>query len=490
MGGTLSWMWRAFGLLLVLMAAACASNGGGEPLPPSSSIEPEWHPPTEAISPDETTNASAVEPGEDLQAALDAAGPEATVVVGTGTHRVGSLQPRSGQTIVGQPGASLSGADVIQGFRPQDGAWTATAPVVINEERGTCLDDRPACVWPQELFVDGEIVPRVSEPSELTEDNWFLDFETRQILLGFDPGERIVELSVRQEALGGEAEGVTVKGLVIEKYASLAQFGTVNPRSGWTIENNEIRLNHGIGIKSAGGVTIKGNYLHHNGQFGIAGGGVGITIVNNEIARNGIGGFSALWAAGGTKFIHTSDLEIADNFVYENLGPGLWADAAGDQTVYEGNRVFNNEHAGIKHEISGSAVIRDNEVRGNGFGHSVRFRGAGVLVRESGPTEILSNVIAGNRDQLVLLQQDERDNDTGNRLDEASIVGNEITLGGGMVGFTGDIPDVSAITFADNQYFGDPMARSFLALGDELTYADWTNEGRDTDSSFVEKTDG
>ncbi len=42
----------------------------------------------------------------------------------------------------------------------------------------------------------------------------------------------------------------------------------------WTVENNEIRLNHGSGVRVNYGIQILNNYIHDNGQLGI-GGGIG-----------------------------------------------------------------------------------------------------------------------------------------------------------------------------------------------------------------------
>ena len=74
------------------------------------------------------------------------------------------------------------------------------------------------------------------------------------------------------------------------------------------------------------------------------------------------------WEAGGTKFARTRDLVVRRNFVHHNRGPGLWTDIDNVRTLYEANRVEDNGEAGILHEISYAAVIRNNVVRTKTFG--------------------------------------------------------------------------------------------------------------------------
>ena len=71
--------------------------------------------------------------GSSIQAALDAAGPGGTVIIGAGVHREQfDLRPRDGQLIVGEPGAVLNGSRVVGGFAAAGSHWVAggqaTAP--------------------------------------------------------------------------------------------------------------------------------------------------------------------------------------------------------------------------------------------------------------------------------------------------------------------------------------------------------------------------
>ena len=88
---------------------------------------------------------------------------------------------------------------------------------------------------------------------------------------------------------------------------------------------------------------MRKNYIHHNGQLGLAAAGNGIIVEDNEIAYNNTHGFSYWWEAGGTKFVRTENLIVRRNHSHHNIGPGLWTDGNNLNTLYEHNRVTDND---------------------------------------------------------------------------------------------------------------------------------------------------
>ena len=103
------------------------------------------------------------------------------------------------------------------------------------------------------------------------------------------------------------ANYVTVSGLVVERYASVAQQGAINgdSRVGWVVTNNDVRWNHGAAIRVGAGGQVRSNYARNNGQLGIIGEGDNVVIENNDIGNNNTAKFWANWEAGGTKFVGT-----------------------------------------------------------------------------------------------------------------------------------------------------------------------------------------
>jgi parallel beta-helix repeat protein len=474
-------------LLVGVLAGACVAEAeqGGEAPFPDVATTAEWVRPSFP-----TPSVEGVMPGESIQAAVDAAPEGAEIVIAPGQHQLQSVHPKSGQTITGSPGTVLTGAMVLTEFVERDGVWVQEGITAEGETSGVCIDEVSACDLPEDLYIEGERIRRTRSLDSMDSDSWYLDYDADTVYLGRDPADSLIELAVIPYAFGGEATDVTIQGLVIEKYASPAQRGAIDVGTGWRILGNEIRHNHGAALFPASASTVSDNYLHHNGQIAIDGGGDGSVYERNEIAFNGLGDFSFEWGAGGVKFVHTSDLVLRDNFVHHNYGPGLWIDGYNEDTVFEENRVIDNFDAGIKIEISGSAMVRNNLIEGNGFGNEHPPRGAGIMIRESGPVEVVGNRLAGNKDALVLHQDDSRENETGNHLHGVTVHDNDIALDDGVVGYFGDIPfdafDTAGLSFEENRYTGSDGEPLFLDHGDELVFTEWRENGRDLGSTYTE----
>ena len=169
----------------------------------------------------------------------------------------------------------------------------------------------------------------------------------------------------------------------------------------WLVEDNEIRRNGGVGIAAGPGWLVIDNYVHHQGQLGVAGSGDAITYEGNEIAFNNTDNLDPGWEAGGSKFVHTTNLVLRDNYVHDNKGPGLWLDGNNIYALYEGNRIVDNYGPGIDHEISYDAVIRNNWVEGNGFGVQGWIDGAGILIGDSSNVQIYDNTVLWNNDGIA-----------------------------------------------------------------------------------------
>jgi parallel beta-helix repeat protein len=221
---------------------------------------------------------------------------------------------------------------------------------------------------------------------------------------------------------GGNPDSVTIRGCRITNYnppmqmamIEAALYGGSDLTTGWVIENNEIDHSTNVGVKIGTSAIARGNYIHHNGRLGIGGGGIGSLVENNEIAYNHLPGVTdPIAEAGGSKFAGTTDLIVRGNFVHHNLGPGLWTDINNYSTLYENNRVEDNAGCGICHEISYKAVIRNNQVRRNGFGGATWLINVnGIEIAASSDVEVYGNVIEGNNVGLSGVQQNRG---TGNR---------------------------------------------------------------------------
>jgi parallel beta-helix repeat protein len=423
-------------------------------------------------------------PETDLEAAVKAQPEGTTFFIPAGLHRIQEIEPKDRQSFLGEPGAVLSGAKLVNDFSRSGTYWVAKAGLDdTGLVHGECRDEDPGCAYPEDLFVDDSMLRQVLSLRELGPGKWFLDYDRDLIYLADDPRGRKVELSVATHAFKGDARNVTIRGLVIEKFANPAQHGAIHGMDGangdigrdWLVQDNEIRLNHGAGLLLGARMQVLNNYIHHNGQIGITGGdSEGILIERNEISHNNVAGFDPGWEAGGTKFVKTRGMVVRSNHVHHNQGPGLWTDIDNINTLYEDNLVENNENVGIFHEISYDAIIRNNTVIGNGFGFDVWLWGAGILIAASRNVEVYDNVVTNNADGIAAVQQDRGDGKYGPyEVKNLDVHDNVITMRVGETGLAQDVDDDSYFKKRNNRFSGNTYK-----LGSQDAYYAWLNESR------------
>ena len=446
-------------------------------------------------------------PGDDLQARVNAAAPGTAFRLKPGLYRLSApIIPKDRDTFRGEPGAIVSGAKILDGWMANGRDWKVTGQTqqLAPHSGATCLNGYPRCRYPEDLFMDGSFLRHVDSRASLGPGRWFFDYANDTIYMRDNPAGHVVETSVATGAFSGSASGVVIQSLVIEKFANNAQAGAVDGRNapGWTVQESEIRLNHGAGIDASVSMTILNNKLHHNGQLGLHVAGStknGFLVEGNEIAYNNQLGFSPGWEAGGAKFAYTDGLVVRNNWAHHNAGPGLWTDIDNIQTLYENNLAEDNyappgstsAAPGIFHEISYSAIIRYNTVRRNGVGFDSWGWGAGILLAASGGTgiEIYGNILENNKDGIMLIQQNRGSGLYGPHLvQNVDVHDNAIRM---TEGWTGAVQDIdSPIYTAHNRFHGNsytlgPNARYFTWMDLVLDESKWRSYGQDEDGTFA-----
>ena len=438
-----------------------------------------------------------IAPGESIQAAVDAQPAGATFTLAAGIHRLQVVRPKDGNTFLGQPGAVLSGARLLTQFVREGTYWVATGQTQQGPTNGECTV--AGCNLPEDLYLDDTPLLQVLSLAAVVPGKWFFDYAADRVYFADDPTGRRVEITDTRRAFEATANNVTIRGLVIEKYANPAQSGAVHmfltgtaTVSGWTVEDCEIRWNHGAGIAIGAGARVLRNNVHHNGQLGVAAHGAGALIERNEIAHNNTMGFSSGWEAGGSKFAFTSGLVVRGNHVHHNQGPGLWTDIDNIDVLYEGNVVTDNARIGIFHEISYAAVIRSNVVERNGFdpvGPGWLY-GAGILVAHSPNVEVVGNTVRDNKNGIAGIQQNRGSGAFGPyRLENLWVHDNVVVMAVGLTGVAQDVGDNTVFTgrnnrFDRNMYCLTP-ARPFAWLNADRTATEWQTFGQDVNGTFT-----
>ena len=343
-------------------------------------------------------------PGDDINSIVDN-NPEGTVfIIKIGIHRMQEIWPKEGNTFWGESGAILNGSKELTEFEQEGGLYyapnqTQEGNVFPGEPETWCEEGWERCTHSYDLFFDDVPLRHIPSVDDLAPGKWFFDYGEDRIYFADDPQGHIVETSLSEFAFtdATPANNVTIKNLIIEKYANWIQGGVVGGGgyiTNWLIEGNEIRLNHGTGVVGGSSSIIRENYIHHQGQMGVGTGAEGTTNVlfeNNEISYNNYAHCSN--ESGGSKFSVTDGLEVIGNYVHHNIGPGLWTDIDNTNILYDGNWVWWNDYMGLSHEISHNVIIRNNDFRYNGLGWDIWMWSSQILIHVSDGADVYNNTI-------------------------------------------------------------------------------------------------
>jgi len=364
-------------------------------------------------------------PSNDVQQAVDANPPGTTFVLEAGTYRNASVNAiKAGDSFIGRPNAIMDGARQENGWTKVSiggvAYWTAAAGIPLFSPRcgaraSCCLADYPGCEYVQNLYVDDIEYRHVVSLADVVRTKWYYDFDGTDLgvknniylALSANPNSHQVELGHATFAFTGNASDITIKNLIIEKYSAPIQSAAVQPQGpSWLIEHNEIRLNHGFGIKAKAGadnIRVRGNWVHHNGEMGIGSGRVSGGLWEfNDISYNNVDRVNPDFEAGGSKFVG-NNIKISNNIVHDNYGTGLWTDEGATHNTYEHNTSYNNFGGGIRYEISRYGVIKNNIVYGNTKNAQIVYTGSdhgrisGNTVTNDGRGGIFVQNIVGTR---------------------------------------------------------------------------------------------
>lgn|GEM_PF-285757 len=464
--------------------------------------------------------------GVPIQPLVDKAPQGAAFCIAAGLHRAQMIVPKDRQTFIGQPGAVLNGAELITDISRKDAFWVTAMPQFGIKPFGSCLAQRARCNEPRRFFLDGQPLEPVSDRAELQPGRVYSDAATGLSYFADDPRGRTLERTRVLYAFNNRgARGVTVKGLIVEKYATPAQqgaiFGDENARAtDWLIEDNEVRFNSGAGIATGDRSMVRRNRVHHNGQLGISPNGSDVVIEDNEIYENNIYGFDAAWEAGGVKAGKVERLTLRGNHVHDNYGSGLWCDVDCRNVLFENNLVERNADAGIFYEISFDAVIRNNTVRLNGTGRggqqgSAWIWGAGIQIAASEGVSVYGNTVtvASGGTGIIIVDQGRERLDQPKRKDgqkklfyltaRNSVHDNEVVYDGnsGLSGGASDVPasnpnfgiiETGENRFDRNTYVlrGPADAPLFIWGGEPVSYERFRDLGQEANGRIIRADQG
>jgi parallel beta-helix repeat protein len=440
-------------------------------------------------------------PGQDIQAKVSSYPGGTTFTLKAGIHRLQSITPKNGNSFAGEPGAILSGARLLTTFTRQGSYWVASGQTQqgLVKVQGGCDATYPRCAYPEELFINGVRHQHMASLAAVGPGKWYFDYAADKIYFQDDPTGKKVEISVKPYAFQGPASGVTISGLIVEKYASPTGRGAIGGYGSgpnWVVRDSEIRHNHGGGIRTGNGMRVLRNHVHHQGQIGILGPGDNLLVEGNEIAWNNTDGFTDGKGSetGGAKLARTNGLIVRGNFSHHNHGAGLHTDLDNINTLYENNRVEDNDWRGIFHEVSYKATIRNNICRRNGLrmapGPKFSVDGAGILISTSRDVEVYGNTVEGNRAGIGGLQTNRGSGKYGHYdLANLYVHDNTVRLGNGRTGVVQNVGSNAVFNGLNNRYVNNDYdlgteLKPFQWMNANLNAVGWKSYGLDVNGTF------
>ncbi len=362
-------------------------------------------------------------PLKTVQVAMDRASAGGTVVLRGGTYHQ-QFTVTKPLTIQNYPGEAvwLDGGLPVSAFERTDHGWlhrgwTAefdSSPSYLRGSAGRTDSgwgfvnpDYPMAAHPDQVWVDGAAQRQVEKVSQLKEGTFFVDNARDRLYLGSNPEGADVHASRLDRAIEVRAEGVTLRGFGVRRYApSIPDMGTITmERPSITLENLHVTDNATTGVS----MLAKNQRLDHltvarNGLLGVHGNHADNADVRNLLTfGNNTERFNSSPVSGGLKITRTRGVNISNTTARDNRGPGLWL----DESVYDGriagSEILDNTHHGVSLEISSTMMFVGNVVQGNG--------GHGIKINNTSDVQVWNNTFADNGRPINLVQDGRRGDD-------------------------------------------------------------------------------
>jgi hypothetical protein len=449
-----------------------------------------------------------VVPGTDVPTLVAASPPGSTFCFQPGMYGIDqTVDPKQGDRLIGEPGAILDASVAVSGWQASGNVWAAPAP------RSTPTFDYgggyngsyeyPQAVFADDVFEDDRPLVKAGVEyggvvigqslSTLSAGEYFYDYDHGLIYLGADPaGHRVGLESLPNGVIHSYQPDVVVRGLTVQ--GSIGDGIVTGSGSGWTVAGNEVRLNHSEGVRVTDGGTVRANYIHDNGTYGLAASGNSMRIVGNEVAANNTSQYyfadGECSDAGGSKITLSTNVDLSWNWYHGNHCIGIWFDINNDDVSITHNHVDRNYENGIDYEISFNGTIRYNEVSGSPHW--------GILDSASPGVTICDNSVGRNGEGSVILNQCPRTDfpsaNGAHVVNDVTVCRNRIAMATGVAGAqeygVAGTPFAGAVfsdsnRFVDNHYLLANLAgRSFEWADGPSTIAQWLRFGQDAGSTF------
>jgi parallel beta-helix repeat protein len=377
-----------------------------------------------------------IHPGQDIPTVVASNPAGTTFVIYPGTYRITQqIIPKTGDSFIGQTvcappktscPAIISGSIVIGSQAKYNGTsyevtgMTQQGPVAVTEgHEHICDPAYPACIYPEDLFFDGVPYEHLysSTLPVIGPGQWWFNYSTNTIYFHDNPSGHTVETSVTLSAFAGGANNVKIQYLTVKEFANMFPYAAIGAFAGndpltqvtnWTVQNCEVLLNHGSGVRIGYQTHVLNNYIHNNGQIAVNGGigspstayaqpvNAGIVIEGNIMTYNDFAHFNPDFGAGGVKVGSTSGITIRGNTIQNNEGSGIHFDDYSQNAFVDNNIITDNIDAdalAFEMGVGGTSTFRNNTVLRNGKHVNDDYSTSQIGIHDSTNVNVYCNVI-------------------------------------------------------------------------------------------------
>ena len=367
-----------------------------------------------AGSGNDANSGSSGSPLKTVATAISKASSGRTIVLRAGVYHESVVIPTAKTlTIQAYPNEAVwfDGSTRITAFSQSGSTWKTSgwtfAPSSVMDGKadnpGFVDPAHPMAARPDQVFYDGSPLAQVGSASKVTAGTFYVDPAAKTLTIGSNPSGHSVSATNLQQAIYVMSPGSTLQGFGVRRYATpyadraAVRLANVNLTArdlvvqdsamiGINVENNNAVIDH---------VTVM-----RSGMMGIgANAAYGLVIRNSLITNNNSEQFKPAPVSGGIKVTRSRGVTIQNNNTSSNYGSGIWLDESCYDVKVTGNVSSNNQYTGIQLEISGTAIIANNELSNQQFG---------IQLLDSTNVKVFNNAIGNNSKFGVRIFQDQR----------------------------------------------------------------------------------
>lgn len=341
-----------------------------------------------------------------LETAIAQARTGDAIILRGGIYRTGGLKFNQGITLQAYAGEH----PVLKGTRVAT-EWRALPNKVWRTPWKTLFPAAPLGWWQRDregmrtplhrfnndmVFVDGEMLRSAGWEGELDAHSYYIDYDKRQVYIGTDPTNRLVEITAFDGALvrvttpihgkTNDHKGPVIRGITFTQYARLAleiegkrsfgpndeptdePLGPSDPATygkevtGTTLENVTISFCSRVaGYFRGDGLTIRQSLFSDTSTEGVyVIGSSDVLLEKNIFRRNNVENLTGYYPAAVKIFNQSHRVTCRDNLVLDNPNSnGIWYDVGNADGVFVNNWVQDCLD-GFFFEISKGAICAGN----------------------------------------------------------------------------------------------------------------------------------